>query len=1469
MTTLSLSLFGSFYITLGRQIIGGFKSDKVRALLAYLIVEADRPHRREALAALLWPDMPDRSARSNLRDALANLRQVIGDPEADPPFLLIERNTIQFNTSSDYCFDIGIFCEQIESYLDDQPAYQELAEAVGLYRGDFLDGFSLKDSPAFNEWCLLTRERLQRQAVRALGELAGYHEKLGQYAQACTYARRRIELEPWEEDSHRQLMRALALDGQRGAALSHYESCRQLLVEELGVEPAEETTRLVEHILLGSFTAPSQDQSDADMADRKPRLVGDCPYRGLTAFREKDTEFFFGREDFASKLHQAVHSHPMVTVIVGSSGSGKSSVIAAGLLPLLRDEGYWLIAPFRPGAQPFDALAGVLQPILEPDLNATDSMLEIKKLSKALYNGDLVLQQVVESILDKQYGKKRLLLVADQFEELYTLCQEQETRRRFLDDILGAVESGRKYTPPRFVILLSLRADFMGYALSHRRLADILQDVSLMLGPMTRDEMQAAIEMPAQKQGAAFEAGLVHRLLDDVGEEPGKLPLLEFALTLLWEQADEGWLTHAAYESIGKVDGALTRYADQVYGELDGSDRQRARRIFVQLVRPGEGTQDTRRVATSSELGDELWDLVQHLANRRLVVTGQDASGDETVEVVHEALIQRWGRLRGWMDADRAFRTWQEGLRAALRQWELSNNDEGALLRGVPLSQAEDWLAERRNELSLAELTFIQVSVALRERRQAERDRRRRRTVLGLAGGLVIAVVLAIFAFWARASAQREAAVNHSLVLASSALSARDKGELDLALALALEAVDIEQPPAEAVRTLSETAMGPGTRAVLSGHSKQVRAVAISPDGRLALSGSCGALDSSGECIRGELFPWDLESEAQLGRYEGHTGWVNSIAFSPDGERAISGSSDGKVILWDVKPGRLIRQFEGHAGGVNSVAFNPDGEMALSGSDDNTLILWDLASGEAIRRFEGHTDGVNSVDFSSDGQTALSGSKDTSIILWNVATGEEIRRFEGHINEVTDVAFALDGRAVLSAGDHTLRLWDLETGQEIRQQHYGNPPKLYAVSSDRHTALFTMGALRVWDIEGWRESQAALGSDLFLTHEGWATSAAFSRDGHLALSGSEGGELRLWTLGVQTAFRRFETDGNPLAALAVSSDGSRLLTGDMSDTVALWDGQRREVIRRLQGDAVAVSPNSIAFSPDGKQALVGSGDAFGGTDARSLVLWDLETGQVIHRLEGHKFILRSVAISPDGRFALSGSQGGDEGELILWDLETGEQIRRFDTTEDITSIAFSADGSRALTGSAFFYNATLWDVATGQEITRFEGETNMVFDVAFGPDEKTALSTSADGSLFQWDLQTGEIIRRFLGHDDLVWSVDVSPDGNFVISGAQDGEVILWDLATGEALRRFSGHTELVPGVVFSPDGRTAYSVSLDGELIEWQVSDLSLDELIQWSYTNRYVRELTCEERVQYRVEPLCTALIQPPAERDTKPGG
>jgi hypothetical protein len=492
----------------------------------------------------------------------------------------------------------------------------------------------------------------------------------------------------------------------------------------------------------------------ADVADDKLP----CPYRGLFHFGPRDAEYFFGRESFIKTLFQATQTRNFIPLL-GASGSGKSSVVFAGLVPKLQQEGHWQFTHFRPGSDPFHALALALVPLYTTNLNETERIAQARQLANYLRDDDIPLTDVVAQI-QQNYPSERVLVIADQFEELYTLCPDETIRRNFLDKLTTS-----PFERVGMVLVLRMRADFLGNALSYRPFADVLQNTDLKLGPMNREELTEVIEKPAQKLGVTLEAGLVKRILDDVESEPGNLPLLEFALTELWQRRQGKELTHLAYTEIGQVQGALARHANEEYHKLSEEQREQMRRIFIQLVRPGEGTEDTRRLATKAELGEVNWVLVKQLADARLVVTSRSEEAQvETVEVVHEALIRNWGELRGWMDTDRVFRAWQERLRAGMYQWQQIENgdvtgwDESRLLRGTALAEAEEKLKQRPEDLSEGELFYIQVSVKLRDKEQRRRERVRRQTVYVyvLAGGSILILALGILIQWQNAEKRKE-----------------------------------------------------------------------------------------------------------------------------------------------------------------------------------------------------------------------------------------------------------------------------------------------------------------------------------------------------------------------------------------------------------------------------------------------------------------------------------------------------------------------------------------------------------------------------------------------------------------------------------------------------------------------------------------------------------------------------------------
>jgi DNA-binding SARP family transcriptional activator len=418
-----------------------FRYRKHLALLAYLALAGPGPggesHTRESLITLLWPELEPSRARAILRRDLSLLRKALGGE-----WLVADRETVGLDPDATPWVDVDQFRQRLaackthghpptEACRECIPLLEEAAE---LYRGDFLAGFTLRDSAAFDEFQFFQTEGLKDQLAGALVRLATYHTSQGDFESAISHARRWLALDPLHEPAHRHLMLLYAQSDQRTAALRQYEVCRQLLADELDIEPSERTQETYQRLLKGEL--PVGPTAVEAILERELRTVGECPYRGLAPFREADAAFFFGRESFTQRLAEVVRTRPLVAVIVGSSGSGKSSVVFAGLLPRLREQGEWLITGLRPGAQPFHALASALLPTLEPELHETDRLIETRKLADTLGGRDLPLEDVVERILEKHPQASHLLLVIDQFEELYTLCPDPAIRHAFIDRLL-------------------------------------------------------------------------------------------------------------------------------------------------------------------------------------------------------------------------------------------------------------------------------------------------------------------------------------------------------------------------------------------------------------------------------------------------------------------------------------------------------------------------------------------------------------------------------------------------------------------------------------------------------------------------------------------------------------------------------------------------------------------------------------------------------------------------------------------------------------------------------------------------------------------------------------------------------------------------------------------------------------------------------------------------------------------------
>ena len=519
------------------------------------------------------------------------------------------------------------------------------------------------------------------------------------------------------------------------------------------------------YVYIDNFNVVSELRPRETRLPQEKGVVGSCPYPGLTSFLPQDSELFFGRDQAVGRLETAVTQRSL-TALVGASGSGKSSVVLAGLAPRLAGCGEWRFTHFRIGTEvrkdPFLALARALVPLLDSK-GGIDSLESIQSLATKLEEGTVTFANALGGCR-AQNPQKRILIIADQFEEVFTLIGEESRRRRFIEVLLSGFRDDYPGDRPQISLILTLRGDFYGAAILHRPLADALQGRVENLGPMTRSELEEAVLRPAGK--VTFDEGLIHSLLDEVEKSPGNLPLLQFALREMWRRQQAGRITWRSYNELGGVSGALARRAQAIFDALtkQGTDEGQVRsfrRLFTRLITFGEGSLDVRRVVDRSELDAEDWGLAQRLANEdnRLVVTSAPEPEHETAEIVHEALISNWPTLSGWISSDRHFQSWLRQLRPSLAAWRSAPEDKSRLLSGYPLATAEQWFGQRQADLSAEERKYVNTAIQWRDS-EARKARRIKRAVFA---GTLAAVIAVTWAWWNTRKAFKQADKNYRL----------------------------------------------------------------------------------------------------------------------------------------------------------------------------------------------------------------------------------------------------------------------------------------------------------------------------------------------------------------------------------------------------------------------------------------------------------------------------------------------------------------------------------------------------------------------------------------------------------------------------------------------------------------------------------------------------------------------------------
>ncbi|MEJ1930266.1 caspase family protein [Nostoc sp. NIES-2111] len=1151
-----------------------------------------------------------------------------------------------------------------------------------------------------------------------------------------------------------------------------------------------------------------------------------CPYKGLAAFdfNDEDPKYFYGRTALTDSLLENIRQGNFLAVI-GASGSGKSSVVKAGLLHQLKlgkrlgGSEQWAIKIFRPGEHPLKSLARLFVKNITPrqaedaDTQTDKPKSELEKIEELLNKGASGLTQLVQATLQSreiphelepdaktlplQTPSHRLILVIDQFEEVFTLCQDEGERQQFFECLLGALDASG------LTVVITMRADFFGKCAEqeYAGLAQKIQENLVTVTPMNKKELTQAITQPAYQVGLEVQRELVEQMLADV-EGPGSLPLLQYTLTELWRNREVNRLTLAEYSRLGGVKGTLQKRADEIYDALGSKEEQAtAKRIFIELTQLGEGTEDTRRQVFKTDLvnpqqSEEVVEQVlMKLTDARLVVTSElQARGESqktvtVVDVAHEALIRHWPRLRSWVSENRAAIRIERKIEAASQEWESKNKSKDYLFTGSKLVEAENYLQEYGELGFLSRLAseFVQKSIQQRNTSKWVRFG----AVASFVGVVAIgAVVSTIFGFESRKQAiianLREKATNIKYLLPIqtnveqliSAIGATGENQSQLGEVLS----EVQSSLSDAIEAVRE-------RKILFGHTEFVRVLAFSPNGQYIVSGSDDKT----------LRLWDTKGNL-LHTLNGHTATVRALAFSPNGQYIVSSSDDKTLRLWDTK-GNLLHTLNGHTDSVMALAFSPNGQYIVSSSDDKTLRLWDT-KGNLLHTLNGHTATVTALAFSPNGQYIVSSSDDKTLRLWDTK-GNLLHTLNGHTEFVRVLAFSPNGQYIVSGSwDNTLRLWDTKGNLLHTLNGHTLPVKVLAFSPNGQYIVSGSDdkTLRLWDTKG----------NLLHTlngHTATVTALAFSPNGQYIASGSWDNTLRLWdTKGNLLHPLNGHTDS--VMALAFSPDGQYIVSGSLDKTLRLWD-TKGNLLHTLNGHTATVT--ELAFSPNGQYIVSGSDD-------KTLRLWDTK-GNLLHTLNGHTSYVRALAFSPNGQYIVSGNV---DKTLRLWDTKGNLLHTLNGHTATVTALAFSPNGQYIASGS-LDKTLRLWDTK-GNLLHTLNGHTDSVMALAFSPDGQYIVSGSDDKTLRLWDTK-GNLLHTLNGHTEFVRVLAFSPNGQYIVSGSLDNTLRLWD-TKGNLLHTLNGHTDGVIALAFSPDGQYIASGSLDNTLRLWDTKGKLLHTL-------------------------------------------
>ena len=1141
------------------------------------------------------------------------------------------------------------------------------------------------------------------------------------------------------------------------------------------------------------------------------RLSEPSPFRGLLPFRSKDADRFFGRQAEIDAFVEKLRIQPLVPV-VGASGAGKSSFAMAGVIPALESRGDWLTFQMRPGQNPYKSLAScLLSPTLDspqPTGKGISTMSsEILKMFGGAGTDELAEDLQASTPLmgrllraEAKFRNRRILLLVDQFEELFTLVSDFGLRTSFAETLCLATDDVE--SPIR--VIITIRDDFLSHLAEHPGMAGVIDSGVTVLRMPGREALSDILQFPLEACGYVFEdESLASDMIGEVINEPTGLPLLQFAAQRLWESRDEKRrvLRRSVFAEFGGVAGALADHADKVLLELGPEKALVARTLLLRLI-TSEGTRkQVSRIELLADLDTAAGTVLDRLVSTRLIVSRRSRveKSETFFELAHESMLVRWEQFRRWVEESHDDIAFKEQLESATRIWSSRGKRKEDLWRGESLTEARKWKKRAADPLPASILEFLETA-SLEERRATIRKKWFRVGAVSLVTLIALGSTMAAFVISDKERKARKAEAEAQLA-ADHARSAQNAAQTNMALSLLSDARAAFQrqnlPEARAkLRSSIEIADSSGARALWSVISRDARyfvsqnnwlnfQTVFSPDGRtLATSGTETAIRL-----------WDIETgETRFLRDSGRENW--SLTFSPDGKKVLSADMQGSIHIWDVETGST-KKYPGHKGYVKSIIVDPTSRFVYTSGADRTVRAWKYGSFEPLWTTS-TTELFEPLSTNPDGSRLASASWDGTIIIIDTKNGQIINRWVGHQGRIMTVAFLDSAKELLtSGGDGALRIWDIEQGRILRDiprvggDHLAlGPEKRFVVATGKQATLWdlelgeTIGrfpepplnAKVAFSPDGklvsaagfdgmvtvWRRGSAK--SRTSASHSQTMTGVEFSPDGRWIATGSWDGQIILWSIHDGRGFVLGRQDDG-VRDVRFSDDGRVVAAAGNNQTIRLWDVASRKFFRVLGGHSHMVW--GLRFSPDHETLMSGSYDS-------TIRTWNVTNGRMISVFEGTPGAhFRGLAIHPSGSMYAVGVNNG----IHLFSTSDGRALRFLEVprTNRCSFLQFSPDGNLLATGS-LDGGGILFDISTGAVALRIGKDTPPFDGVAFSPDGQLLATASADRYLRVWSTTDGNLTTKLLSPMPTLLNVDFSPDGQLIAATSEEATLVVFEL---------------------------------------------------------------------------------------------